>query len=175
MMFNCITTGIETTTDSVCESQRQAVANPPSDCRQRGFSLLEATIALLLMLVVALGSASLFSFSIYNNSGGSDRATSLAIAQQALEMARSAQFNSTTTDESLDAGSDDQEVVRDERRFTVTRFIDDNPATLGPDVNPNTNLKGITITVVPRSIGRGWAFGAGGTVTLYTLRARTDR
>lgn len=175
MMSNCITTEIESTTHRVCRPQRDARANRRSDCGQRGFSLLEATIALLLMLVVALGSASLFSFSIYNNSGGSDRATSLAIAQQALEISRSAQFNSTTTDEWLDGGSRVEEVVRDERRFTVTRFIDDDPATPAPDVNPNTYLKGITITVVPRSIGRGWAFGAGGTVNLYTLRSRTDR
>lgn len=175
MMFNCYTTGIEATADSICVSQRPAVANRRSDGGQGGFSLLEATIALLLMLIVALGSASLFSFSIHNNSGGSDRATSLAIAQQALEMARSAQFNSTTTHESLEGGSEDQEVVRDERRFTVNRTVDDNPATPETEIDPNTNLKRITITVVPRSIGRGWAFGAGGTVTLYTLRSRSDR
>ena len=175
MMFNCITTRFEATAHSVCGSQRQAVANRPNDAGQRGFSLLEATIALLLMLVVALGSASLFSFSIYNNSGGSDRATSLAIAQQALETARSAQFNSTTTGGWLDGGSRVEEVVRDGRRFTVTRTIDDNPATVGTEIDTNTNLKRITITVVPRSIGRGWAFGAGGTVTLYTLRSRSDR
>jgi Tfp pilus assembly protein PilV len=174
MMFNCITTRFEATAHSVCGSQRQAVANRPNDA-QRGFSMLEATIALLLMLVVALGSASLFSFSIYNNSGGSDRATSLAIAQQALEVSRSAQFNSTTTDASLNGGPTVQDVVRDERRFTLTRTVDDNPATVATEIIPNTNLKRITITVVPRSIGRGWAFGAGGTVNLYTLRSRSDR
>jgi Tfp pilus assembly protein PilV len=68
---------------------------------ERGFSLLEAVIAMLLMTVIALGSASLFSYSIYNNSGASDRATSIAIAQEALELLRSAQFNSTTTDATL--------------------------------------------------------------------------
>ena len=156
-------------------SQRQGVANRRSDAGQCGFSLLEATIALLLMLVVALGSASLFSFSIHNNSGGNERATSLAIAQQALERARSAPFNSTTTHESLEGGSDDQEVVRDERRFTVNLTVDDNPATPETEIDPNTNLKRVTINVVPRSIGRGWAFGAGGTVNLYTLRSRSDR
>jgi prepilin-type N-terminal cleavage/methylation domain-containing protein len=175
MITNCNATTIQATPHSVCGSQCQAGPHCLSDSGQQGFSLLEAMIALVLMLIVALGSASLFSFSIYNNSGGSDRATSLAIAQQALEMARSAPFNSTTTHESLDGGSEDQEVVRDGRRFIVTRTIDDNPATLGTEIDPNTNLKRITITVVPRSIGRGWAFGAGGTVNLYTLRARSDR
>lgn len=146
------------------------------DATQRGFSLLEATIALLLMLVIALGSASLFSFSIYNNSGGSDRATSLAIAQQALERLRSARFNSDTTDPSLNAGTTPQPgIVRAGRTFDLTMTVDDDPATAGIQVSPSTNLKAITVIVVPRSIGGGWAFGAGGTITVTTQRSRTDR
>jgi Tfp pilus assembly protein PilV len=140
-----------------------------------GFTLLEAIIALLLMMIVALGSASLFSFSIYNNSGGSDRATSLAIAQQALEGLRSARFNATTTDPSLVGGTTVETVAVEGRTFRMTRTIDDLPSTIGPDVDPNTNLKGITVSVVPQSITRGWASGAGGTVTLRTQRSRTDR
>jgi Tfp pilus assembly protein PilV len=140
-----------------------------------GFTLLEACIALLLMMVVALGSASLFSFSIYNNSGGSDRATSMAIAQEALERLRSAEFSSTTTDGSLTGGTTVQAgVLRDGRTFQLTRTIDDDPSTTEVDVSATTNLKGIRITVIPERIGGGWAFGAGGTVTLFTQRARTD-
>jgi len=143
---------------------------------QSGFTLVEAVIALLIMLIVALGSASLFSFSVYNNSGGTDRATSLAIAQQALERLRSGQFNSTTTDASLNAGTTVQAgIVRDGRLFTRTVAVDDNPYTQAIDVNTATNLKGITVTVVPQSIGKGWAFGAGGTITLFTQRSRSDR
>ena len=128
---------------------------------EAGFSLLESTIGLLLMMIVALGSASLFSFSIYNNSGGSDRATSMAIAQQAIEQLRSAKFNSTTTDAALNGGTTTQNgVIRDGRSFNVTRIIDDDPTTPAPDVVPTTNLKTITVIVVPRSIGQGWALGA---------------
>lgn len=144
--------------------------------RQAGFTLVEAVIALLLMMIVALGSASLFSFSIYNNSGGSDRATSLAIAQEALEVLRSAQFNTTTTDASLNGGTTVQAgVIRDGRTFSVTKTIDDLPSTSAPDIDPTTTLKGITVTVVPLSIGKGWASGIGGTVTLITQRSKTDR
>lgn len=141
-----------------------------------GFTLLEACIALLLMMVVALGSASLFSFSIYNNSGGSERATSMAMAQEALERLRSAEFSSTTTDASLAGGTTVQNgVVRDSRTYRLTRTIDDNPTTAAVDVNAASNLKTITVAVMPERIGGGWAFGAGGTVTLITQRARTDR
>lgn len=158
--------------DGASESRR---ARASMEITQRGFTLLEACIALLLMMVVALGSASLFSFSIYNNSGGSDRATSMAIAQEALERLRSAEFSSTTTDASLAGGTTVQAgVVRDGRTYTITRTIDDNPTTTAVDVSATSNLKSITIAVMPESIGGGWAFGAGGTLTLVTQRARTD-
>ena len=143
---------------------------------QSGFTILEGVIAMVLMLIVALGSASLFSYSIHNNSGGTDRATSLAIAQQGVERLRGARFNSVATDASLTAGPPAvSTVVRDGRQFSLTVAIDDDPSTQAIEVNAATNLKGITVTVVPRSIGRGWAFGAGGTITLFTQRSRTDR
>ncbi len=162
-----------------CSASRPILKTGPPvsrNSREAGFSLIEAVIALLLMMIVALGSASLFSFSIYNNSGGSDRATSLAIAQEALEVLRSAQFNATTTDASLTGGTTVQPaVVRDGRTFSVTRIVDDVPSTAAVDINAATTLKGITVTVVPQSIGRGWASGVGGTVTLITQRSKTDR
>jgi prepilin-type N-terminal cleavage/methylation domain-containing protein len=132
---------------------------------EKGFSLIETTIAMLLMLIVALGSASLFSFSIYNNSGGSDRAVSLALAQQAMEALRGATFNGTTTDARLSAGTTVQNgVLRDGRSFTVSRTVADT----------STTLKTITITVRSQSIVTGWASGAGGTITLISQRSKAD-
>jgi type II secretory pathway pseudopilin PulG len=143
---------------------------------QSGFTLLETTIALVLIMVVALGAASLFSFSIYNNSGGSDRAAALAIAQQAMESFRSMDFTPTNTDARLSAGTFVQNgvIAGDGRRFKVTKIIDDNPATVQVDVSAASTLKSIKIIVEPESLGRGWASGAGGTITLLTLRARAD-
>ena len=137
----------------------------PQQAGENGFTLLETTIAMLLLMIVALGSASLFTFSIYNNSGGSDRAVSLAIAQQAMEALRGATFNSTTTDAQLNAGTVVQSgVIRDGRSFTVTRTVAD----------VSTTLKSITITVSSQNIVTGWASGAGGTITLISQRSRAD-
>ncbi|HEY5884144.1 MAG TPA: hypothetical protein VIT88_05620 [Pyrinomonadaceae bacterium] len=160
--------------ESDADSSRGSVSR--NVAAENGFTLLEACIALLLMMVVALGSASLFSFSIYNNSGGSDRATSMAIAQEALERLRSAEFSSTATDATLAGGTTVQNgVIRDGRTYRLTRVIDDNPATTALEINAATNFKSITVAVMPERIGGGWAFGAGGTVTLITQRARTDK
>ncbi|MDQ1640282.1 MAG: hypothetical protein QOF62_3621 [Pyrinomonadaceae bacterium] len=133
---------------------------------ESGFSLIETTIAMLLMLIVALGSASLFSFSIYNNSGGSDRALALAIAQEAMESLRSANWNGTTTDARLNAATTVQNgVIRgDNRSFTLTRKV----------VDTSPTLKSITITVSTQSIVTGWASGVGGTITLMSQRSRAD-
>lgn len=142
---------------------------------ENGFTLLETTIALVLMMIVALGSASLFSFSIYHNSGGSDRAVAMAVAQQAMEALRSARFTSTSIDPTLNAGTITQTgVVRDGRLFNVTRIVDDNPATPAIETDVNSTLKRITVSVTPQSIGRGWAAGAGGTITLITQRSMAN-
>jgi Tfp pilus assembly protein PilV len=166
--------------DAASPSTTGAWIRPDLPCKrgadELGFSLLEAVISLLLMTIVALGSASLFSYSIYNNSGASDRATSIAIAQEALEMLRSAQFNATATDDGLLGGTASQlGIIRGSRTFDLTKTVDDDPSTNGVQVNAATNLKAITITVVPRFTGNGWARGAGGTITLITQRSRTDR
>ena len=150
---------------SVKRSHDLAVTASVPPRGEEGFSLIETTIAMLLMLIVALGSASLFSFSIYNNSGGSDRAVSLAIAQQAMEALRGATFNGTTTDARLNAGTTTQNgVIRDGRSFTVTRTV----------VDTSTTLKTITVTVRSQAIVTGWASGAGGTITLMSQRSRAD-
>jgi Tfp pilus assembly protein PilV len=141
---------------------------------EAGFSLVETTIALLLMTIVGLGAVSLSLFSIYNNSGGSDRATALAIAQQTLERLRSAQFNQAGTDPTLTGGTYFQMTPSDGRVFKVTKIIDDNPKTSAVDVNPSTTLKLVTVTVESQSIGRGWARGQGGTITLITERTKKN-
>jgi Tfp pilus assembly protein PilV len=146
-------------------TESQPVYSTPEGSTQAGFTLLETVIALILMMIVALGAASLFSFSIYNNSGGSDRAVALATGQQALEILRTAPFTSANTDARLNAGTVVQNnVLVNQRYFKITKTI----------VNNSTTLKTITITVQSQSIVTGWASGAGGTLTLMTQRTRAD-
>lgn len=153
---------------------------------QCGFTLIETAIALVVMMVMALGAASLFAFSVYNNTGGSDRAQSLAIAQQALERLRHAKFSKTSTDVILAGGVKAAQIVRrggqnpldpqdpTGRPYQIDLTIDDNPSTPAIDINTLTTLKGIRITVTPLGAGPGWASGTGGAVTIMTLRSKAD-
>ena len=61
-----------------------------------GFTLIETSIAMVVMMVAALACSSLFVFSIQNNVGGSERALSMAVAQQQLEQLRSVEYKDST-------------------------------------------------------------------------------
>jgi prepilin-type N-terminal cleavage/methylation domain-containing protein len=149
---------------------------PERSRQEAGFTLLETTIALVVMLIAALGAASVFSYAINYNSGGSDRLVALAIAQEQLERIRSGQFNSTTTDTILNGGTLVQAgLVRNGKRYALTTTIDDNPATAAVDVIPTTSLKRITVAVGPENVSPGWSLNAGARITLITQRARSDR
>lgn len=139
---------------------------------EHGFTLIETTIGLVIMMIVALGSATLFAYSVRNNSGGNDRAQALAIAQQALETLRNARYTMTVTDPLLQATSATPPpltVVRDGRPYTVTARIDDVPPPAGSTVS---TMKTITISVTPQRASSVWS---GNTVTIVTQRARSDQ
>ncbi len=160
--------------------KRGGVNNAPcSTCRRgaAGFTLLETMIALVVMMIAALGAASVFSYSINYNSGGSDRLVALAIAQEQLERIRSGQFNSTTTDTILNGGTLVQDgLVRNGKRYVLTTTIDDDPTTLATtEIIATTSLKRITVAVAPENVSQGWSLNAGARITLVTQRARSDR
>lgn len=143
-------------------------------CRsgEHGFTLIETTIGLVIMLVVVLGSATLFSYAVRNNNGGNDRAQSLAIAQTALETLRNARFTVGTTDPILlqtPATPVPLTVTREGRPYTVVAKIVDEPPQ-GPGL-PIT-IKTITVTVTPQRSGSLWSAQP---VTIVTQRARSDQ
>jgi type II secretory pathway pseudopilin PulG len=128
-----------------------------------GFTILETVIALCIMLVVGLGTISLFLFSTNYNAGASDRAHALALAQQQIEGYRAQDYtNLATTDttQSVNVGSSTAG-ESDQRTFTVKTKIE-----YDPNVS-NNRQRIITVTVTPAAAGR-WT---GGGVTLRLLRA----
>lgn len=113
-----------------------------------GFTLIETSIAMVVMMVAALACSSLFIFSIQNNVGGSERALSMAVAQQQLEQIRSVTYEDST----LNAGTTNVTVNTGGRTYSVQRVIADD---LNTD-NTAKKLKRVTITVTPQAAGPNW-------------------
>ncbi|MBA3714758.1 MAG: prepilin-type N-terminal cleavage/methylation domain-containing protein [Pyrinomonadaceae bacterium] len=116
---------------------------------ERGFSLIETTIALLISMIVGLGSAAIFGFSAKNNSGASERTLAAAVAQHELEKIRSVP---TFTDTSLAVTAGVNTTVASAgRNYTVNKVVCITAACGG-----NATLKVITITVTPQGGQAGW-------------------
>ena len=115
---------------------------------ESGFTLVETSIALLVMMVGALACSSLFVFSLKNNVGGGERALAMAVAQQQLEELRSVNYEDTT----LNAGTTTATVNNGGRSYTVQRVV-------ANETNANGSakqLKRITITVTPQMGSADW-------------------
>jgi Tfp pilus assembly protein PilV len=131
------------------------------ETREQGFTLLETCMALVIMMVVGLGAASLFFYSVTNNSSARDRQLSMAVAQQQMERLRNAPFanlNSTVTN----TGGATKTVTNGGRQYRVATSIASNA---------NGSLQTITVTATPAGGGATWATGNFGAVTLITQRA----
>ena len=127
--------------------------------RQQGFTLLEISIALLLLMIVTLGAASLFVYAINYNSGAYDRTLAHAVAQRQMEYLRRTPFDSLVT-----PAQPEPLITSGGRTFSiVTTVCDDAAAGCGG----SATLKKITIQVTPQA-GAPWARSS---VRIETLRA----
>ena len=130
---------------------------------ERGFTLMETSIAMLVLMIAAFGVVSLFAYSIRYNSGADDRAIAISIAQQQLEQFRSLGFNNAAL--AVSSGTVvPVDTVSNGRTYRITKTVSGS----NNDINGNPTLKTVTIRVDPLS--PGWA---GFPVILRTMRAAT--
>jgi Tfp pilus assembly protein PilV len=144
---------------------------------QKGFTLLEAAIALVILMVIGLGIASLFTYSISANSRADDRELAMAIAQKRMEWLRTIPFTTQTRSVAYSypngglaataTAGVTETVTNAGRRYTVVTTISDlNFVPAGnPDAGAST-LKRIQISVTPAV-----ATTAFETITVNTLRS----
>jgi type II secretory pathway pseudopilin PulG len=148
-----------------CQGRNMRGTTPTyEELREGGFTLLETTISLVLMMIVGLGAASLFMASQNNNVSANDRQLSMAVAQQHLEALRATPF----TDASLNAATVDSDVTSAGRPYRVTTIISDSEI-----VNGSPTIKTITVRVIPQGNGPVWArtiTSLYGSVTITTQR-----
>ena|SRR5712664_207591 len=132
---------------------------------ERGFTILETTIALLLMAIVGLGASSVFFFAVKNTESAGDRELAMAVAQQKLEQLRNVDF--VGADLTATAGTS-VTLTRAGRSYTVLTVIADSNVVSG-----QATTKTVTVRVTPNSDSSTWATNISsifGSVTLVTQR-----
>ena len=140
--------------------RNKTVRNAKRAKGQRGFTLVETSISMVVMMIAGLAVSSLFVYSLQNNVGGGERALAMAVGQQQLEQLRSVTYEDAT----LAVGTVTSSVTNGERGYTVTRTITEE---LNDD-NSSKQLKKITIVVTPTDGAPAWTRSS---VTLVSLRS----
>lgn len=141
------------------DSRNNKTAGSPENSAESGFTLLETTIALVVMMVMGLAVVSLFVYAIGYNAGANDRALGLAIAQQQMERLRKTPY----TDAALNAGTVAETVSNSGRNYGVATTVCDTSGCGG-----SSTSKVITIQVSPQASGSQWSRTA---ATIITRRA----
>jgi Tfp pilus assembly protein PilV len=135
-------------------------ANEGRARRERGFTLIETSIAMIVLMVAGLAATSLFFYSVKYNAGANDRAVAQSLAQKQMESLRKTSYDSLA--------ASTQTITSAGRNFTVdVALCNDGTAACGG----STAVKRVTVTVSPASAGKGWSLNA---VTLITLRSSTN-
>ena len=156
---------------------KQTHAQPRLHAAQDGFTLLEASIALVMLMVIGLGVASLFSYAVQANGRADDRELAMAIAQKRMEWLRTIPFTTQTRSVAFSypngglaataTAGVTETVTNAGRSYTVVTTISD--LNFVPAGNPDAGactLKRIQISVTP--VVATTAFE---TVTVNTLRS----
>ena len=171
--------------DRQTEISRVGIAASKNRSSERGFTLIETVISLVVMLIVGLGAASLFFFAASNNIGANDRELAMAVAQKRMEWLRSIPLNETTRAtayaypngglaqtaqpvvETTTSGGRPYQVTT-----TITDLDTDSENTAASNAIP-ASTKTITIQVKPLGAGPGWsqATSVFGSVRLTTQRS----
>jgi len=145
--------------------------------QQAGFTLLEAAIALVILMIIGLGIASLFTYAIRANGNADDRELAMAIAQKRMEWLRTIPFTTQTRHVSFSypngglevtSTSGVAETVTNAGRSYTVRTIIQNVSTV-PTGNPDAGeptVKRIQLSVTPAGAVTNFE-----TVTISTQRS----
>jgi type II secretory pathway pseudopilin PulG len=151
--------------------------------REGGFTLIEAVIALVILMIVITGVFAAFTYSATLNTGNSRRSQALSVLQKEVELLRSAKFvhqaaggadSYTPTDCSdprRNLTGTPEGVPRtlicpaiDGMAYMIETEIDDDPFTAGQQVDATKHLKEIRVTVTQPARAGSWE-------TAYATRA----
>lgn len=143
---------------------------------ESGFTLIETTCAMVIILISLLGVAFSFTYAINYNAGNQSRSQALALLQQEVEQIRAAKFTPNVTDPALTGGVKAARAVLSPTgtRFTVQVTVDNDPYTAGVQDDiavPDSRLKEITIVTRLEAPSPGWQTAVPSSVVLRRTRS----
>lgn len=123
------------------KSKRRGKSVTTSQQGEQGFTLLETSLALVMMMVVGLGAASLFFYAVGANTTARDRELSMAVAQQQMEQLRNTAFDDLDTAVAA-TGGDHRTATSAGRQYLVV-------TTIAETVEGDPTKKTLTVQVTP--------------------------
>lgn len=153
-------------------SQKRKIAKNNFLKEQKGFSLMEAVMAVVILLITLLGVFSVFTYAVIYNTGNNIRSQALSVLQREIELLRSAKFTPALTDSTITGGVKAAKNVTsaDGTSYKVEVTVDDDPNTAGIQTDLTKTIKEITLTVTPTNKVSGWQTAVATTVTLRRVR-----
>ncbi len=144
----------------------------PEKIKEAGFSLIEVTIAMVVLLIGLLGVSVTYTAAVRYNAGNNLRLQSLAILQQEAERLRSVKFSPTDVDPLLVGGIRPAKTVTtaDGNSFQVQVVVDDDPFSTNVQINSSKTLKEITIEVSINNPTQQWITATPAKMTLRRVR-----
>jgi type II secretory pathway pseudopilin PulG len=142
-----------------------------------GFTLVEVIIASVIMIILCVGTLTVFSYAVRINRGNNLRVQALSILQKEIEYYRSLKYVPVGSDAALNAGTFANLRTRtspDGRVFNISVTIDNDPYTTGVQTTPsdaNCKFKEITIIAVPQIAETSWLADLKTNVTIQRVRA----
>lgn len=142
-----------------------------------GFTLVEVLTATVIMIVLCVGTLTVFSYTVRINRGNNLRAQALSILQREVEFYRSLKFVPVGSDAALNAGTFPDLRTRtspDGRVFRISVTIDNDPYSTGVQTTPadaQCKFKEITVTAEPQVPEENWLADLKTKVTFQRVRA----
>ena len=147
----------------------------------KGFTIPEVIIAGMIMMILCIGTLSVFSYVVRINRGNNLRTQALAVLQQEVEEFRSLKFVPIGSDARLNGGSYPNYKTgvsapssADGRKFNITVTINNYPFDDGVLNNDEstTTLKQITVNAVPQvAENETWLQNLNTNVTIQRVRS----
>ena len=157
---------------TIGKTRFRTAAEKKKNPAEKGFTLIEVTIAMLVFMIAIMGVFMTFAYAVSFNTGNSSRAQALALLQQKVEQMRSAKFTPTVTDATLLGGikPDDIATGGDNNKYKLHVEVDDDPFTAGLQTDSTKLFKEISVTVSLERPTPGWQTSVPATIILRRVR-----